>query len=291
MPCQALGLVPVLSCWEPLAAGYTPPCMALHPGVHITACTGEGTHIRCSSFFIFFPKKKEKVLSLLRIKPPHIIRLRIPTPRGDCSRAGTRSVAQPRAAPVTPRAHGQWRLTRLRLWVEQNLSHGDTPAAPGYKGWPVLTGAGFPLLFSCDINGNDPGFMNPRWKMSGVESRAGPEVMFPFARLTLSRACVAIWNLGQGLVVFPVSKTASTCAVQTKIIVMKLLQLLTSVPSQSVRKRGLFPVCPNKQAVFGVCLHTVGQEEGCAVYKRSRARNTASIAQLYHRWGDTNHVV
>lgn len=35
---------------------------------------------------------------------------------------------------------------------------------------------------------------------------------------------------------------------------MNLLQLLTSIPSQSVEKRGLFPVCPNKQVVFDVCL-------------------------------------
>lgn len=260
-----------------------------------TACTGEGTHIRCSSFFIFPPPKKRKSVELAENKTPSHYQTAHSHSQGrlqqgwhSLCRTAPGSTGDPACswtvAPDSPPSLGG---AKPLAWRHPCCPRVQRLASAHV--WPA--GAGFPLLFSCDINGNDPGFMNPRWKMSGVESRAAPEAMFPFARLTLSRACVAIWNLGQGLVVFPVSKTASTCAVQTKIIVMKLLQLLTSVPSQSVRKRGLFPVCPNKQAVFGVCLHTVGQEEGCAVYKRSRARNTASIAQLYHRWGDTNHVV
>lgn len=44
-------------------------------------------------------------------------------------------------------------------------------------------------------------------------------------------------------------------------VVTDRLQLLTSFSSWSVGKRGLFPVCPNKQAVFGVCLCTQSGRE------------------------------
>lgn len=96
-------------------------------------------------------------------------------------------------------------------------------------------------------------------------------------------------TLGQGRVAFPGSKTASTSTVQIKMnIVMNLLQLLTWIPSQSVGKRGLFPVCPNKQVVFDVCLCTQAGRK-----RDVRCTNALVLAaQLWlHSWiidgGDT----
>lgn len=89
------------------------------------------------SFFCLSKKRKSVELDESK-KTPHIIRLCIPTPSEGRSRAGTCSIPQPQAAPVTPCAHGQRHLTRFLLRVEQNLLRGDTSADPGYKGWPVL---------------------------------------------------------------------------------------------------------------------------------------------------------
>lgn len=139
MPCQVVRLVPEpRACWEPLAAGYT-QLHSVHSSSPLCAHPQhmwKKVHKSGVSPRFFFPKK-EKLLSLIRVKSPHIIRLCIATRSEGCSRAGTHPVPQPQAAPVTPRAHGQWHLTQFLLWAEQNLLRGETSADPGYKGWPV----------------------------------------------------------------------------------------------------------------------------------------------------------
>ena len=68
-------------------------------------------------------------------------------------------------------------------------------------------------------------------------------------------------------------------------VVTDLFQLLTSFSSCFAEKKRIVPCLPKQASgVWCVYLYTGRQGEVCMVYKYTRARNTALIAQLYHGW-------